>query len=204
MAKKKNTKLKTRKQLKTADILNISAVDFSKLTKPQLRSAVQTLSATANKRLKALAQKGMTTPSAQQAEKGGGKFSTRGKNLNQLRSEFFRAKNFLESKTSTLRGYKNFVKENIEKLKEKGVNVTPEQFNKFWQTYNRLKEVNPYIEQASFKYHILQKISDEMIDEDIDIDKIIADMSKEIDMLYEEQELMDYENRGVSDFFRIE
>ena len=94
----------------TSELLNLSSVEISKLKKPQLRKIVQTLASTSNKRLKRLQQKGISTPASRYVNKSG-KFSTKGKNINQLRAEYIRAKNFLQSKTSTLKGYKQFKKE---------------------------------------------------------------------------------------------
>lgn len=91
----------------TSELLNLSSVEISKLKKPQLRKIVQTLASTSNKRLKRLQQKGISTPASRYVDKSG-KFSTKGKNINQLRAEYIRAKNFLQSKTSTLKGYKRF------------------------------------------------------------------------------------------------
>lgn len=80
----------------------------------RLKKEVSRLASMANKRLKRLELKGYTdTPSFQawESDRGGVKFSVRGKSYNELQSEYWRVKKFLDARTSTIRGANNYLRE---------------------------------------------------------------------------------------------
>lgn len=184
----------------TKEILNLSSAEISKLKKPQLRKAVQILSSAANKRLKRLEQKGVSTPATRYANKTG-RFSTKGKNINQLRAEFIRVKNFMESKTSTLTGYKKFKKEVQNKLINKGIKISSENIDNVFKIYEKIKDMDSSVAERSLKYTVLQEINEMIIDKQ-DEQTILEKIANNLNALYEqEQEL---ENESISDFFRID
>lgn len=71
-----------------------------------LKAEVSRKASMANKRLKRLEQKGLTSSPAYKKwlESGGAKFSVRGKNYNELQAELARVNHFIDAKTSTIRG----------------------------------------------------------------------------------------------------
>ena len=185
----------------TSELLNLSSVEISKLKKPQLRKIVQTLASTSNKRLKRLQQKGISTPASRYVNKIG-KFSTKGKNINQLRAEYIRAKNFLQSKTSTLKGYKQFKKEVQKNLSEKGINISSDNLESIFNIYEKLKDINPSVAEKNLKYVTLQEISEELKDGQTE-DEILSRINDNLSQMYEQE--MELENYGtISDFFTIE
>ena len=185
----------------TSELLNLSSVEISKLKKPQLRKIVQTLASTSNKRLKRLQQKGISTPASRYANKSG-KFSTKGKNINQLRAEYIRAKNFLQSKTSTLKGYKQFKKEVQKNLAEKGINISSDKLEPIFNIYEKLKDINPSVTEKNLKYVTLQEISEELKDGQTE-EEILSRINDNLSQMYEQE--MELENYGtISDFFTIE
>ena len=97
------------------DISSMSIEELNAMDRPTLAKAVSRLASAANKRLKRFEGSELESPATKSVEKSGGKFGTRGKTLNQLRSEFIRAKNFLGNKTSTIKGYKQFKKDFFDK-----------------------------------------------------------------------------------------
>lgn len=99
-------------------LTRLHAATINKMDESTLRAVVTRLSSAANKRIQRIEDKGITTPATREAERGGGRFSAKGKNLNQLRSEYKRVKSFLKSETSTLKGYKDFAKRFEEKLQK--------------------------------------------------------------------------------------
>lgn len=184
----------------TSELLNLSSVEISKLKKPQLRKIVQTLASTSNKRLKRLQQKGISTPSSRYANKIG-KFSTKGKNINQLRAEYIREKNFLQSKTSTIKGYKQFKKEVQKNLAEKGINISSDNLEQMFRIYEKLKEINPSVAEKNLKYITIQEISEELKDGQTE-DEILSRVNDNLSQMYEKE--MELENYGtISDFFTI-
>lgn len=185
----------------TSELLNLSSVEISKLKKPQLRKIVQTLANTSNKRLKRLQQKGISTPASRYVNKSG-KFSTKGKNINQLRAEYIRAKNFLQSKTSTLKGYKQFKKEVQKSLSEKGINISSDNLEPIFKIYEKLKDINPSVAEKNLKYVTLQEINEELKDGQTEYE-ILSRINDNLSQMYEQE--MELENYGtISDFFTIE
>lgn len=78
-----------------------------------LKAEVSRKASMANKRLKRLEQKGLTSSPAykQWFESGGQKFSVRGKSYNELQAELARVNHFINAKTSTIRGLNNTLRE---------------------------------------------------------------------------------------------
>jgi len=113
----------------TASLLDMSIGEFSQLNKTQLRQVVSRLSDTANKRMQSLQKTEVLSKALRDAEKSGGKFSTRGKGLDELRAEYMRVRDFLNDRSSTVRGAKAVEKEIIKKITDiygddlQGVNV---------------------------------------------------------------------------------
>ena len=185
----------------TSELLKLSSVEISKLKKPQLRKIVQTLANTANKRLKRLQQKRISTPASRYANKSG-KFSTKGKNINQLRAEYIRAKNFLQSKTSTIRGYKRFKKDVQKNLAEKGINISSDNLETIFNIYEKMKDINPSVAEKNLKYITLQEINEELKDRQTE-EEILNRINDNLSQMYEkEMELEDYDS--ISNFFTID
>lgn len=185
----------------TSELLKLSSVEISKLKKPQLRKIVQTLASTANKRLKRLQQKRISTPASLYANKSG-KFSTKGKNINQLRAEYIRAKNFLQSKTSTIIGYKRFKKDVQKNLAEKGINISSDNLETIFNIYEKMKDINPSVAEKNLKYITLQEINEELKDGQTE-EEILNRINDNLSQMYEqEMELEDYDS--ISDFFTID
>lgn len=94
----------------------LSKVDFSTYMPDsnvkENRKRISRLVSLANKRLKRLEEKGLTSSPAYKKwlDNGGEKFSVKGKDHNQLQRELSRLKQFIESETSTVRGVNNTLK----------------------------------------------------------------------------------------------
>ena len=113
----------------TASLLDLSIGEFANLTKTQLRQVVSRLSDTANKRMRSLIKSGVESFALREAEASGGKFSTRGKGLDELRAEYLRVKDFLIDRTSTVKGARAVQSDAIINLRDiygdelQGVNI---------------------------------------------------------------------------------
>lgn len=79
----------------------------------ELSKEVSRMASLANKRIKRLEKNELTdTPAYQSWEKNGQiRFGVKGKKYNELQSEYFRLKRFIDDKTSTVRGAINNLKE---------------------------------------------------------------------------------------------
>ena len=110
------------KGLKITDIMDIDLDTFNRLNESQLRSITSRLVSAGNKRIRRLQSKNINAPALQ----GLGKektFSTKlssevskQQRINKLRSEFARARTFLASETSTIKGYKKFVRKTKQRI----------------------------------------------------------------------------------------
>lgn len=88
--------------------INIASDDYK-----ALRKEVSRMSSMANKRIKRLESNELTELPAYKSwyDNGHIKFSVKGKDYNQIQSEFWRLKRFLDDKTSTVRQANSFLKE---------------------------------------------------------------------------------------------
>lgn len=122
------------------ELLDIDISDVSKFNEKTLRAAVQTLSSTANKRVRRINAAGVVSPAVRAIEQHGN-FTPKGKNRNQLLSEFVRVVNFLQSETSTVAGARKFTDKIRQNL---GMNktATAEEINSenknYWNTFSDL------------------------------------------------------------------
>lgn len=203
--KPKAPKTSFTKGMSTQDILNIDLATFNKLNTQQMSEMVQRLSSTANKRLKALRNMGSDSPALRAVNRSRrGNFTTRGKNLNELRAEFVRAKNFLENKTSTVSGWKKVRNEIIESLQEEGINITISNFDNLWKAFNKLAEGNPLYFERNYRYEVLRELKEEMEDySTTEVEEVVAAIQNRMSKLYE-QVIANDEDTGVSQFFEIE
>ena len=186
------------------DILNMDINTFSKLNTSDLRKVVGRLVSAGNKRLRSFERAGESSPATRYVYKSGGVFSTSGKDLNALRAEYTRAKNFFQSKTGTRKGWKQVKNETIAGLKKHGVEMTDSQFNDVWKTYEDLKELSPEVANRGLKYSVLKDVADMVTDTDKSADEIATALHEKLSKIYEEQAGLNNGIDGVSGFFEIE
>lgn len=110
----------------------------------QLKKETSRLASMANKRLVRLERNELTELPAYKTwqEHGSIKFSVKGKSYNELQSEFWRVKNFLDNKTSTVREA-NKVLVGIAKntgIKYGSIKELKNSISKFFSLANRIKE----------------------------------------------------------------
>ena len=101
------------------------------------------LTSMANKRVRRLESNNLTdAPAYQQYMQGGGKFTVRGKDFNQLQAEIARLQNFLNSETSTVRGYNNVLKEmaNNTGIKYKNLTDLKEKSSTFFELQSKVEQ----------------------------------------------------------------
>ena len=190
--------------MSVSDILAMDNATFNSLTMSELRKVVGRLVSAGNKRLRSFEKSGESTPATRYIAKSGGAFSTRGKDLNALRAEYTRAKNFLQAKTSTKKGWKQTKKEVIEGLKKQGVIITEKNFDKVWRAYEDLKELSPEVANRGLKYSILKEVANLAVDSNTESDEIAIKLHDKLTRIYEERAEIENGDTGVSGFFEIE
>lgn len=186
------------------DILNLDNETFNKLSTSDMRKVVGRLVSAGNKRLRSFERSGENSPATRYVAKSGGLFSTKGKDLNALRSEYTRAKNFFQSKTGTRKGWKQVKKETISGLKKHGVQITENQFDKVWKSYEDLKELSPEVANRGLKYSVLKDVADMVTDENKSAEEIAMALNENLSQIYEQQVGLENGADGVSGFFEIE
>ena len=186
------------------DILNMDNATFNKLTASEMRKVVGRLVSAGNKRLRSFERAGESSPATRYVAKSDGAFSTKGKDLNALRAEYTRAKNFLQAKTGTRKGWKTVKKETIAGLKKHGVEMTEEQFNDVWKAYEDLKELSPEVANRGLKYNVLKDVANMVTDTDKSAEEIATALHENLSQIYEEQAGLEHGVDGVSGFFEIE
>lgn len=176
--------MKTLKELQDVSIEELNSADRSTLSK-----WVSKMASAANKRLKRLEQKGMESPAVISVGNSGGKFGARGKNLNQLRSEFIRVKNFLKMKTSTIRGYKKVKKDffdRVEATTKQRLELTDDFLNKFWRVYDKTANLAPFIKGSEPRQKM---VFDLMVDnKNLSEDELLEELNSRFTNFYEEEE----------------
>ena len=187
--------------MKITDIMNLDWDTVARMKRPELSKIVSSLASAANKRIRRFERAGEISPATRYAEKAG-KFSVAGKNVNQLRSEYSRAKTFLQEKSSTLREWKVTKKETVNTLRSMGVNIPDEEVSDVMKVYGKLKQEFPDIAESNIYAPAIQEIYDRLNAGD-DPDAIIDAAKKQMIQGYEhrERENYDYITGGVSDFF---
>ena len=136
---------------------------MNKLSTKNLKSITSRLVSSANKRLKRIEKANLTelnVPYKKVMESG--KFSVKGKNRNQVLQEYARVKEYLESKTSSLSGYKSY----RQKVKDRlGVpEMSDEEELEFWDMYNYINEHSKYNKDV-LGSNQMQRIVAKMVDE---------------------------------------
>ncbi len=181
-------------------ILAMDEKQWLSLSEQEMRKATKILVDVAAKRVKRLEQqipKLGASPAFATVDRGG-KFTTKGKNLNQLRQEFIRVKGFLQQYESTVKGFKTIKQRTAKKLKEYGVELTPENDLRFWNIYRKYAELdNRTNANKDFKYTIMREVV-EYIDDDLDDDEIVEKMGAKYNADYEQ--FMQEQEKSHTDF----
>lgn len=117
-----------------------------------MRKEANRLASMANKRVRRLEQNNLTdAPAYQQYIASGGKFSVRGKDYNQLQQEISRLQSFLNSQTSTVRGYNNVLKEmaNNTGIKYKNLTDLKEKASNFFELQSKVEQYLRQVEDMA-------------------------------------------------------
>ena len=165
------------------DIMGMSWDDINKLSLSDLRKATRTLADVANKRYQRLQnQKNplRATQAQRQMTESGGRITTKGKNINQLRNELGRARAFLSMKTSTVKGAADVAKnraidvfgEDFLKNKNLSAEKKAEMLKKVDELWDKFNEKNPaaktIVPSKSLREYIAELVKDNP-DQNIDV-----------------------------------
>lgn len=190
---------------KSERLLKLTINELNTMSAKDLRKVVSTLSSTANKRVGRLVAENVPSLAILSVEDEG-RFSSKDKNLQQLRAEYGRVKRFLNDQTSTVTGARVWVARSIQGFKERhGITITVDQFEKIMRTYNKVRKVDKAYEARAFRYALIDSIK-ELVEKDKEhrnVDELVESMLKNLDTVYESyaKEQVESEKSGVSSFF---
>ncbi len=182
-----------------SDILNMPSHEFISLNARDLARATTRLVSAANKRLRRMQAAGITSTAYNRAMESGGFFSVKDKSFAQIRSEFSRVRQFLNSKTSTLKGIKQIEKETIKSLEKSGIKIDKSKINEVFKIYGELEKIDESVKIREYKYKVLNAITS--MPDNIDIDEKINQMQSRLREIYEQQTDLEGRNKDVSGFF---
>ena len=188
---------------KTQELLNMDMDTFNRMGKDELKKAVSILAREGNKRVKEFERSGEESPATRYIEQSGGKFTASGKDLNQLRAEFMREKDFIESKSGSVSKWRDVKERTMESLSDEGVEISENEFDTMWKAYERLKESNPEVANKEMKYLVLQEIANMATDRRRTPASIARSMGQKLSEIYEREERLNDDTSGVSRFIRI-
>ena len=185
-------------------ILAMDEKQWLSLSEQEMRKATKILVDVAAKRIKrleAVADVEGSSPALASVDRGG-KFTTKGKNLNQLRQEFIRVKGFLQAESSTVKGFKKIKKEIKKKLKQHGIELTVKNYKKFFNIYRKYAEFDKMVNKDNeFKYSIMREIA-EYIDDGYTSKDIMQKLEDNYNERYEEyKEQQSNDDFSTSQFF---
>lgn len=187
--------LKTKKLNDVVKELAENPEGMSVLTYDEAKALADRMRSASNKRLKRLREQGAmgkASPALKAAEealgKKGAKFSTRGKNRNQLLSEISKMRNFMMGKTSTLSGWKK-----VRDSENKRIGF-PKRFSErkrkaYWRLVNKVYEANfskiKALEEVA-PSDVIQRFVREQMDIGADEDAILDRAERGLDELYKQ------------------
>lgn len=166
------------------DLLNMESREFSLVSQDRqaLSRVVSRLASAANKRLKRMKTKGESSPALIRAMESGGKFSVKGKSLNELKKEFMRVKSFLQDKTSDLKQWKKLKKKLQESLGKSGIVIDETKVGKVIHIYEEVRKKNPEVSAREFKYKVFETI--QTLSDDISINQQIEFIEDNLENIY--------------------
>lgn len=119
----------------------------------ELKKEVSRMASMANKRLVRLERNELTELPAYKSWVDGGsiKFSVKGKDYNQLQSEFWKLKNFLDNKTSLVRQANRYLKDmaKVTGIKYGNLSELKAKSKQFFELANKIKEYYKSSEQSA-------------------------------------------------------
>lgn len=174
------------------DLLKMGYDEFINLTESELRQVTGRMADAANKRLKRMGK--TKTPATIQAARSGGKFSTKGKDMSQLRAEYARVRAFLENPTSTKKGYEKMKKQVEEETG--GDEIPQERAEGFWDVYKRLSESDPKFKKLPPSDRIRAVQREMEAHPGLSVEQHMKNIQREMEAEYERQQ----EERSKVDF----
>lgn len=160
--------------------------NFSSMKRKDLIAEMQPTIDAANKRLKRLQGLETLSPALNSALQSGGKFSIKGKTRNEIIKESSRALAFINMKTSTVSGAKQFEKNFAAKLSNKSKNITNDQRKTLFDSFRKLEQISPVGLNIYGSERLVRMLADEVVDENYSFESTMNKALKELESEYEQ------------------
>ena len=173
--------------------------------KPELRREISRKASLANKRLARLEKNGLTDSPAYQKflEGGGAKFSIRGKTGSELTKELIKINNFIEMKTSTIKGLNQVLKDTADRVgvEYKDIKQLQQYSSKFFELYNKSMQYLDTVENLGHAFdstevmetvrQIVKQEKIDLADSEAAIDEMIKRVSDTLTDINNHDELIE-------------
>ena len=143
----------------TRTLLNLRPGTINRLTERNLKSVVTRLSSTANKRIKAIERAGLYSRAAAKAVNEGGLFGVRGKNLDQIKAEYLRVKEFLQGPT-TVTEVRKIDERFYKSAQARDEDITEDEAREAMRIFDELRDNDPAFADEAFRYNVRGKAID--------------------------------------------
>lgn len=180
---KYTTKANNTKQNK---VLKQLPENFEKMKRNELSKQLQPTIDAANKRIQRLQNMKTLSPALNSVMESGGKFSFRGKSRNELLKEASRAITFINMKTSTVSGAKDFEKSFAAKLSNKAKDITNEQRKLLFDIFRKIQQISPVGLNVYGSDRLIRMLADETVDENYSFTDTMQKALNELESEYEQ------------------
>lgn len=160
--------------------------NFTSMKREDLVKEMQPTIDAANKRLKRLQGMETLSPALNSVIQSGGKFSLKGKTRNEILKETSRALSFINMKTSTVSGAKQFEKNFAAKLSNKSKNITNDQRKTLFDSFRKLQQISPVGLNIYGSERLVRMLADEVVDENYSFEDTMNKALKELEREYEQ------------------
>lgn len=160
--------------------------NFEKMKRDEFVKQMQPTIDAANKRIKRLQSMKTLSPALNSVMESGGKFSLKGKSRNEVLKEASRAIAFMNMKTSTVSGAKEFEKGFAAKLSNKSKDITNEQRKVLFDTFRKLQQISPVGLNIYGSDRLIRMLADEVTDENYSFESTMQKALNELESEYEQ------------------
>lgn len=158
--------------------------NFAKMKRDELAKQLQPTIDAANKRLKRLEGLKTLSPALNSVMESGGKFSIKGKSRNQVLKETSRAIAFINMKTSTVSGAKQFERNFLAKLSNKAKDITNDQRKVLFDSFRKLEQISPVGLNIYGSDRLIRMLADEVTDDTYSFEVTMQKALKELESKY--------------------
>ena len=182
---------------------------LNKLSESEMKQITSRLVSASNKRIRRLEQATMGTvsPAYSRIKNRGKMFSVRGKDVNQVRNEFKSAKQFLQMKTSTIKGwtsYRMMMNERVGYATFGESQTWSERtWKKYWKVFRQFEEMYGGTFKKGDSDRIQQMLTEIFATNDKrkSVDTFADILDKKFQEMYESD---DYDEDDMDDYFDLE